>query len=302
MSAVSAYGAYEAFEEVPVPVEGGELTVLRWPASVPDAPVVLAAHGITANGLAWGPVADALDGRATLLAPDLRGRAASAGIPGPWGLAQHAADLAAVVRALAGGGPVRLTGHSMGAYVAALAAVRYPGLFSSVLLVDGGVGFPPPPGLAGDELLNAVLGPAMARLSMTFASRQAYREFWQAHPAVGGGMWSAAVDAYIQRDLVGAEPSLRSSCVLDAVRADGLAVFDREVLGAVHELPVPAQLLLAERGLLNEPQALLDASRVAAAGLDTLRVPFEVVPDTNHYTVLTAPGPAGHLADALLRE
>ncbi|WP_084701501.1 alpha/beta fold hydrolase [Streptacidiphilus anmyonensis] len=295
-SVPSAPGSYE---ELSVPVEGGELAVLRWPASSPDAPVVLALHGITANGLAWAAVAEALDGRATLLAPDLRGRAASAGIGGPWGLGAHAEDAAAVVHALAGGGPVALTGHSMGAYVSTVAAVRHPELFSSVLLVDGGVGFPPPPGLTGDELLTAVLGPAMARLSMTFATRRAYREFWQAHPAVGG-LWSDAVDAYLQRDLVGQEPALRSSCVLDAVRTDGMGVFDAETLGAVHKLPDRSRLLLAERGLLNEPQPLLDASRIAAAGVDTLRLPFEVVPDTNHYSILTAPGPAGRIADLLL--
>lgn len=281
-----------------MPVEGGELAVLRWPGASPGAPVVLALHGITANALAWGAVAEALDGRATLLAPDLRGRAASAGIRGPWGIARHADDTAAVVHALAGGGPVRLTGHSMGAYVSSVASVRHPELFSSVLLVDGGVGFPPPAGLTGDELLTAVLGPAMRRLSMTFASREDYREFWRAHPALAG-LWSEGVDAYLQRDLSGAEPALRSSCVLDAVRTDGLGVFDPECLDAVHKIPVPARLLIAERGLMNEPQALLDASRIAAAGVDTLRLPFEVVPDTNHYSVLTAPGPAGRIADLL---
>ncbi|RAG82841.1 alpha/beta hydrolase [Streptacidiphilus pinicola] len=292
--------AVPPFEERSVPVEGGDLAVLRWPAASPDAPVVLALHGITANGLAWGAVAEALDGRATLLAPDLRGRAASAGIRGPWGIGHHADDAAAVVHALGAGGPVVLTGHSMGAYVSTVTAVRYPELFSSVLLIDGGVGFPPPPGLDGDALLTAVLGPAMQRLSMTFASRQAYRAFWQAHPAVGGGLWSDAVDAYLQRDLVGEETALRSSCVLDAVRTDGLGVFDPDHLGAVHKLPTPSRLLLAERGLLNEPQPLLDASRVAAAGVDTLRLPFEVIPNTNHYSILTAPGPAGRIADALI--
>ncbi|MBF9072389.1 alpha/beta fold hydrolase [Streptacidiphilus fuscans] len=289
------------FEEVAVPVEGGELTVLRWPAAVPDAPVVVALHGITANGLAWGAVARALAGRVTLLAPDLRGRAASAGVGGSWGLGAHAADVAAVVESLAGGGPVTLTGHSMGAFVAALAAARYPKLFRSVLLVDGGVGFPPPAGLAGDELLTAVLGPAMERLSMTFESRDAYRAFWQPHPALRAA-WSPEIDSYLQRDLVGEAPTFRSSCVLDAIRTDGLGVFDAEVLASVHGLTMPTRLLLAERGLFDEPQALLDAPRLAAAGLDTTRVPAEVVPDTNHYTLLTGAGPVGRIAELLLAE
>ncbi|MEZ0068480.1 pimeloyl-ACP methyl ester carboxylesterase [Streptacidiphilus sp. MAP12-20] len=287
------------YEELSVPVEGGELAVLRWGASVPDAPVVLALHGITANGLAWGAVAEALAGRATLLAPDLRGRAGSASVRGPWGIAAHAEDVAAVVAALGGGGPVVLAGHSMGAFVAALAAARYPRLFSSVLLLDGGVGFTPPAGLSGDELLTAVIGPAMTRLSMTFESRAVYRSFWQAHPAVGGA-WSELVDAYIQRDLVGVEPALRSSCVVEAIRADGAGLFADEALTAVHRVSIPTRLLLAERGLFDEPQALLDAPRLAAAGLDTDRVPFTVIPATNHYTILTARGPAARIADALL--
>ncbi|NEA40229.1 alpha/beta hydrolase, partial [Streptomyces sp. SID11385] len=41
------------FDEVRVPVGGGDLAVLHWPAREPDAPTVLALHGITANGLSW---------------------------------------------------------------------------------------------------------------------------------------------------------------------------------------------------------------------------------------------------------
>lgn len=62
-------------EEIKVPVAGGELAAVRWPAAGPDAPVVVALHGITANALSWGPVARLLAGRVTLIAPDLRGRA-----------------------------------------------------------------------------------------------------------------------------------------------------------------------------------------------------------------------------------
>ncbi|MFE7491591.1 hypothetical protein ACFU6L_29470, partial [Kitasatospora sp. NPDC057541] len=58
-------GAGTAPERIAVPVPGGELSVLRWPATVPGAPTVVAVHGITANGLAWFEVARRLAGRAT---------------------------------------------------------------------------------------------------------------------------------------------------------------------------------------------------------------------------------------------
>ncbi|MCX5139953.1 alpha/beta fold hydrolase [Streptomyces sp. NBC_00338] len=287
------------YEEIEVPVSGGTLAALRWPAADPEAPVVVALHGITANGLSWGAVARQLAGRVTLIAPDLRGRAASSALPGPYGIAAHADDVAALTEAL-GLGRVVLAGHSMGAFVAALAAVRHPDRFGPLLLVDGGVGFPAPTHLTPDELLTAVIGPAMDRLSMTFADRAAYRSFWQAHPAFAGDAWSDEVDAYIQRDLTGEEPALRSSCRIEAIRTDGVGLFDEEVLTAVRRLPAEATLLWAARGLMDEEQGLYDESRLAAADLDGTRVEPVAVKDVNHYTVLTGERGGREVADRLV--
>lgn len=230
----------------------------------PQAPTVVALHGITANALSWGTVARQLAYRVTLVAPDLRGRAGSSGLPGPYGIAAHADDIAALTETL-GLERVVLAGHSMGAFVAALAAVRHPDRFGPLLLVDGGIGFPAPTHLTPDELLTAVIGPAMDRLSMTFRDRAAYRAFWQAHPAFAGS-WSDEVDAYIQRDLTGEEPALRSSCRIEAIRTDGVGLFDAEVLTAVRRLPAEATLLWAARGLMDEEQGLYDESRLRGGG------------------------------------
>ncbi|MGJ3561570.1 hypothetical protein ACR6C2_38155 [Streptomyces sp. INA 01156] len=108
---------------------------------------------------------------------------------------------------------------------------------------------------------------------MTFEDREAYLEFFRAHPALGPH-WSPQLAAYVDRDLTGRSPELRSSCVLDAVRADGAGVLgDPEVLAAVHQPQVHGTLLWAERGLLDEPQALYDPARVTAAALDPTGCP-----------------------------
>ncbi|MFD4394152.1 alpha/beta fold hydrolase [Kitasatospora sp. NPDC058478] len=288
-------------EELTVAVPGGELAVLRWPAAEPGAPTIVAVHGITANGLAWYEVARQLAGRVTLLAPDLRGRGGSRAVAGPYGLARHADDVAALITAL-GTGPTTVVGHSMGAWVTALAAVRHPELVRRVLLVDGALTFPLPEGIREEDALAAVLGPALARLSMTFPDRDAYREFWQRHPAFGTA-WSAEIDAYTQRDLVGVEPELRSSCVLEAVQTDGAQVLlDRDAATAVHRLPCPAELLWAERGLLDEPQGLYDHQRIGLAGLDQARVPASLVPDTNHYSILWGEPGAERIVRGLLAD
>jgi pimeloyl-ACP methyl ester carboxylesterase len=283
-------------EEFDVPVAGGLLRVCRWPG---DGPVVLAAHGITANALAFAPVAEALAGRVELVAPDLRGRARSGALPGPYGMAAHVGDLIAVADHL-GVDRVPLAGHSMGGFVVAATAAAHPERVGGVLLVDGGVALPVPPEADVDQVLTAVIGPAMRRLDMTFADADAYLDFFRAHPALRDG-WSDAVAAYVLRDLVGEPPAMRSSCAIDAVRADATdTLIDRVTVAAVRELRGPARLMWAPRGLQNEEQGLYDESRLAAAGLDPARIAIERVPDVNHYSVLFDPRAAALVADRIV--
>ncbi|RKN06320.1 alpha/beta hydrolase [Streptomyces radicis] len=286
-----------------VPVRGGDLAVTHWPARGAAGPPVIALHGITSNGRFLAPLARALAANGTPVhAPDLRGRGASRQLPGPYGLSAHVADVLALADALgdAAGGtggdtavdargprPI-LLGHSMGAFVAALAAATHPGRFARLVLVDGGLGFPAPAGHDIDALLDAVIGPAMRRLSLTFPDRASYHAYFREHPALADH-FGDDLRHHLDRDLVGEPPMMRSACVLDAVRADGADVLsDPATLAAVHRLRDPATLLLAERGLLNEPRALYDPERVAAAGLDPATVTVHQVPDTNHYTILLA--------------
>lgn len=275
---------YDVFE---VPVDGGALTVGRWSAG-PDAPVVLAAHGITGNHRSWAAVARALDGAVTLIAPDLRGRGRSNELPEPFGMHAHADDLVAVLTEL-GLARVALTGHSMGGFVVTTAAAQYPDRFGPLVLVDGGLSMPVPPAADIDAMLDAFLGPAVARLSMTFPSRAAYREFWQAHPAFAADSWSEDVEDYIQYDLVGAEPELRSACSRAAVRTDGADILlNQQVIDAVQAPTTEGVLLWAPRGLQNEPEGVYDERRLGLIDIDPDRIRVAAVPGTNHYSILLA--------------
>jgi lipase len=289
--------ALEPYSTFDVPVAGGSLHVGRWGAG---DQVVLAAHGITGNHRSWQGVARALGPEVSLVAPDLRGRGLSAKLAAPFGMRAHADDLVAVLDHL-GLERAVLTGHSMGAYVATTAATRHAPRWSSVVLVDGGVALPLPRGVDPDDMLAGVLGPALARLEMTFESRAAYHELWRDHPALRDpGAWTDDTEAWLDHDLVGTAPELRSSASMEAVRFDGRELLvDREVRRAFHDLRQPAVLLRAPRGLLNQVPPLLPDELI-----DPLRPGWPIrlemlVDNTNHYSIILSHRGAGVVASHL---
>ena len=281
-----------------VPVAGGSLAVFELGSAGPGAPLVLAAHGITGNSRAWIPVARALGNRARLLAVDLRGRGGSRELPGPYGLAAHAADLIAVLdhqrveRAV-------LAGHSLGAYIVAWLGVAHPHRISHAVLVDGGLNIP------GIEVRDpraaalALLGPALERLTMRFATSDDYVRWWRRHPAFDGSdVADEDLAAYAEHDLVGQSPELRSSVSQDAVSADGADLFGQEERAG--DLAIPATLLSAPRGLQGglNPMQPFELVQAWAAGAPELRR-AELVPDVNHYTITLGQAGARAVADTL---
>jgi lipase len=283
-----------------VQVVGGALRVGEWGPGDPAAPTVIAVHGITGSHLSWAMVAEAIP-QVRLIAPDLRGRGRSAGLPGPYGMARHAADLEAVMEALDLPRSI-LVGHSMGGFVAAVAAHRSPDRFREVLLIDGGLPLAIPEGITKEALLEATLGPAAARLSMTFPDRANYLEFWKKHPAFAGDQWSQAVVDYANYDLTGTEPQLRPSASLEAVRQDSYDLYDGGgALAALTELRQPVLLLTAPRGLLNQTPGLYSPSEVERWRAELPAVTIREVPDVNHYTIVMGAAGASAVAGELGR-
>jgi pimeloyl-ACP methyl ester carboxylesterase len=291
--AVSTPADVRTPEEIRVPVEGGDLAALYWAADAPAAPLVVLVHGITGNAAVWGPVAAALAGDCEVVAPDLRGRAHSAGLPGPYGLSAHAADVTALLErfgadAEAGADATVLVGHSMGGFVAALAtAGSARDLVHGLVLVDGGLPFAVPPAADTDDMLAAFLGSSLERLDRSFPELPAVRAFWSEHPAVGPWVGDRAVADFLMRDLTGTEPDLHSAVVHEAVRVDGADMLRNEaVLEATTDLPVPATLLWATRGMAGEVPGLYDEVRLAGMGLQDAHVTAVEVPDTDHWSIL----------------
>ena len=263
--------------EYDVPVEGGTLHVGEWGPE--NGPVVVAVHGITASHRSWIALARALP-EVRLIAPDLRGRGKSNGLGAPFGMASHAADLEAMMAAL-GIASAPIIGHSMGGFVALVASQQYPKRFPKLLLVDGGLPLELPEGMVVDEVMTATLGPAAARLSMTFDSPEVYLEFWRQHPALSAE-WNDDVEQYVLYDLQGDRPATS----FEAMAADSKDLYgSEEIATALSELR-EFTLLTAPRGLQNEKPGLYPPAIAERWRRELPLATITEIPDVNHYTIV----------------
>jgi pimeloyl-ACP methyl ester carboxylesterase len=283
-------------EELDVAVPDGSMRVLRWGTG---SHAVVAVHGITASAACWQAVACALPAGWSLFAPDLRGRGHSAGLPGPYGFSRHTADLLAVVDDLGLDRPV-LAGHSLGAYASLLTVAAEPAAFRALVLVDGGLPLPVPAGADLDEVLDASLGPALARLRKTFPSVAAYYAYWQAHPAFAG-VWNSYIEDYLRYDLTGPAGTLRSRVAEEAARSDGRELLSGEAAfgAALRGLAVGTRLLTAPAGMFGRPPGMIPPSLTEAWLAQAPRLSAETVPGTNHYTIILDPAPAALVASRI---
>lgn len=281
-----------------VPGDGITMAFGFWPGT--GAPVV-GLHGITASYVNFVGIADELAGRRPLLALDLRGRGdTDKPAAGPFGMAQHGADVAAAMRGF-GLGPSVVVGHSMGGYVAVALAAAHPDLVSALVLVDGGLPLQASNGVAPEEMLDVALAPQMARLRATFDSVDGYLDHWRELPPFSGGRWNPWVEDYLRYDLGGDAPSYRPKASEAGVRGDFLDSLDADVMRArLAALRVPVLLLRAAEGFNPGQPPLLPDDVVAREGALVADLTERVVPDTTHYTVALGRAGARAVADAVV--
>ena len=272
---------------------------------------MFASHGITANHLSFSIVAARIversEGAVSVVAIDHRGRAGSADVGGPFGLVAHGDDVVAVMDHF-GVARAVLLGHSLGGFIIANTAERHPERCERLVLIDGGVPFPGSdapidPDVDVEQIIHAVIGPALARLDMRFESEDAYVDFFRAHPAFQPpNEWTATIEDYVRYDAVTeADGQVRSSVNKEAVLVDGgAAIAEPESAAAVERSDVPATMLWCPRGLLDETPGLYTGDYLSEVASRLARLTPVEVADTNHYTVVTTAAGADAVAAAVL--
>ncbi len=281
--------------EVPTTDGTAELAVARW-GSGPR--VVVCSHGITANAISFQAFADELAGdEFTLLAPDHRGRGRSGDLAGPYGLTQHAHDVAAILDHV-GAETASLVGHSLGGWTIAVFAELFPERVEDLVFVDGGIplDLPFPEGTPVADILQAVVGPALARLDLRWETFDDVRAFWQQHPALAD--WDEPIEAYVRADVVEGDDGWRCRVNADAILEDAHANLSPGLDDVIFRVDRDATFLWAPNGMLGAPPALYGAEKLSRESARLPRMRFVEVADVNHYTIMLSGG-AKAVADTI---
>jgi pimeloyl-ACP methyl ester carboxylesterase len=252
----------------------------------PDAPLVLAIPGLSANVMGFEFLAEHLDPAAVqFVSVDLRGRGLSeVTAAGSYGWVNHATDILEVADRLEAPS-FSLIGHSMGAAVAMTTAAQAAARIDRLVLVDL-CGIP-------DPSTAAPIGAGVARLGAVSPSAEAYLA-----QIKGIGIiqpWDSYWERYFRYELqpvegggVSARTS-RAAVMEDVVFGKGAFAFgDRAgVYGLWPSLTMPVLMLRATREMVPGTGLIIsqrDRDRFPAM------VPGSTVVDVdaNHYTIATS--------------
>jgi len=273
--------------------DGIDLAFGYWPGR--GAPVV-ALHGLTASYVSFMGVAERLAGRRAVFALDLRGRGDSDKPAGPYGMVQHARDVASAMRAM-GLGPSIIVGHSMGGFIAAALVAQESDLVAGVVFIDGG--YAPAIAAAGpQQALDAALQLRITQLRQTHPSREAYRLFWRGQPHFPAEDWGPWVEAFLDYEVGGEAPELRPKASEDGVKADLLEGLQREAMIArLKAIRVPVLMIRAPAGFVPGtpplyPDAMMEQMRTCVQAMEE-----ELIAGTTHYTILMGNRGASRIAD-----
>jgi lipase len=266
----------------------GEVELAVWRAGEGEDPV-LCLHGITAQHRAFNALARHLEGSRSLVGVDLRGRGDSGKPESGYGLEAHAADVIRVLNHLALERAVIL-GHSMGGFVALKISLSYPEHVRALVLLDGGWPRTEAKDTSKNQETAAIeegLERAFRRLEMTFASPQAYLDFWFPDQGLTIDDLPQDLADYYLYDLERVEGGYRPKASRAAAEEDSPSVSSAgPTAKELQDVGCPVALVRATAGFFPGSDPLIsDETRDAMAEVLDLRSDI-VVEGANHYTML----------------
>jgi pimeloyl-ACP methyl ester carboxylesterase len=277
-------------DDLRIPVPDGHINVWHRPAG-PGEPTAVLIHGLTGNSRWWARVIDHLPPGLGLLAVDVRGRGGSRDAPPPYDLTTIAHDVATCLDHV-GEERAIVAGYSMGAWIAAIFGRHHPDRTPRLVLIDGGLPVPAPPGRTPQEIIDAVVGPSLTRLEMQFADVEAYLDYWKAHPALSA-YWEEEMGPMLAHELIAVEGGVAPQANGEAIAIAGAEISaDAEANEAAAGTSVPTLLVVVERGTMDQPGGMTPRADAEAAALANPNLTVEYLADLNHYTLMLGKGAA----------
>jgi len=173
-----------------IQTNGIQLHYLDFPG--PD-PTLLLLPGLTANAHAFSGLIDAgLADHHHVLTVDLRGRGLSDKPATGYTMADHAADIIALLDNLHLQ-DVMLVGHSFGGLLTLFLAAHYPDRFPRFVIMDAAKA-------ATHPRVAEMIKPSLARLGQTLPSVTAYLQAMKQMPFLNG-YWDSAIESYYRADV-----------------------------------------------------------------------------------------------------
>jgi pimeloyl-ACP methyl ester carboxylesterase len=158
-----------------------------------EGPALILMPGLTANARFFdGLISAGLAPPLRVIAVDLRGRGETEQPDSGYSMAEHAADILALMDEL-DIEQVNLGGHSFGGLLTYYLAAHFPARFSRCVVIDA-------PAEVHDGVVQQIQ-PSLDRLNTTFESIDAYLDYVRKMPYFDEGWWNAAAEAYYRSDV-----------------------------------------------------------------------------------------------------
>jgi pimeloyl-ACP methyl ester carboxylesterase len=158
-----------------------------------EGPALILMPGLTANARFFdGLISAGLAPPLRVIAVDLRGRGETEQPDSGYSMAEHAADILALMDEL-DIEQVNLGGHSFGGLLTYYLAAHFPARFSRCVVIDA-------PAEVHDGVVQQIQ-PSLDRLNTTFESIDAYLDYVRKMPYFNEGWWNAAAEAYYRSDV-----------------------------------------------------------------------------------------------------
>ncbi len=229
-------------------------------------PVVVLLHGFPLNRKMWVEQVSHLGDVWRVITPDLRGHGETAAPEGTYTMDEMADDVIELLDALGVREPVVLGGLSMGGYVALSAALRYPGRFRALMLMDTRAGADSPEAATNRE--------------------QAARQVEEA------GNTEAVVKGMLPK-LFAPTAAVRAPNVIEFIHNEMVTVPPRAVAGALRGMAVRPdrtadlpRLTMPALVLVGEQDAITPAGEARAMADALPNATFVSIPDAGHLAPL----------------